>query len=342
MRDGRLTGPALASFARHLSGCGACSREAGFLDRLGASLRASAPAGEGELDDLGVARGRTRLLAAFDGALVASGRRPARWLLAPAVAAAVVAGLFVLARERVRAPVPAQPRAVVHAQADSLWSRHVDDKGEHVVLERGALEIRVGPAAHRAPFKVVLPDGELEDIGTTFTVRVADGHTKKLAVQEGSVLLRVRGSAPVAVNAGETWTAEQTRSSNAGGTTRPEPIEAAANAAKPKREPRRVDRDRPLPRRAHAALEADEPAQAKEFRAAVRRLQRGDDCEAAAAFARYVTSYPGDTRAEDAAYLRVIALQRCGSDDDMKRAAREYLSRYPAAFRRAEVERLSR
>jgi hypothetical protein len=74
----------------------------------------------------------------------------------------------------------------------------------------------------------------------------------------------------------------------------------------------------------------------------VRLLERGDDCAAAAGFANYGASYPDDPRAEDAAYLRVIALQRCGSDADMKRAAREYLSRYPSAFRRAEVDRLSR
>ena len=38
---------------------------------------------------------------------------------------------------------------------------------------------------------VILPDGELEDIGTTFTVSAADDQTNRVVVKEGSVLLRV-------------------------------------------------------------------------------------------------------------------------------------------------------
>ena len=71
-------------------------------------------------------------------------------------------------------------------------------------------------------------------------------------------------------------------------------------------------------------------------------FQAGDNVSAAAAFASFVTRYPRDPRAEDAAYLRVIALQRCGALRDMKRAAEEYLRRYPEGFRHAEVDRLFR
>jgi hypothetical protein len=57
---------------------------------------------------------------------------------------------------------------------------------------------------------------------------------------------------------------------------------------------------------------------------------------------RFLEQYPRDSRSEDAAYLRVLALRRSGDDSAMKAAAYEYLSRYQAGFRRSEVESLTR
>jgi TolA-binding protein len=63
---------------------------------------------------------------------------------------------------------------------------------------------------------------------------------------------------------------------------------------------------------------------------------------AAAAFASFLAKHPHDPRAEDAAYLRVIALQRSGDSGSVRWAAQEYLRRYPEGFRRAEMEALAR
>jgi TolA-binding protein len=71
-------------------------------------------------------------------------------------------------------------------------------------------------------------------------------------------------------------------------------------------------------------------------------LDVGDNRAAAAAFASFLAKHPRDPRAEDAAYLQVIALQRSGDQGSTKAAALEYLHRYPEGFRRAEVEPLSR
>jgi outer membrane protein assembly factor BamD (BamD/ComL family) len=71
-------------------------------------------------------------------------------------------------------------------------------------------------------------------------------------------------------------------------------------------------------------------------------LNRGDNRDAATRFGSFFAQHPGDARAEDAAYLRVIALQRCGDARATKEAATEYVRRYPAGFRQAEVERISR
>jgi len=153
-------------------------------------------------------------------------------------------------------------------------------------------------------------------------------------VKEGSVLLRLLGRAPVALSAGQTW------SSDAAPTVPPEKV-APPDADTPKTDREQKATARAPVTRVHTPPAPNEPAQSKEFRALVRLFERGDECEAAAGFAQYSASYPDDPHAEDSAYLRVLALQRCGSGDDTKRAAREYLSRYPSAFRRAEIERLS-
>jgi RNA polymerase sigma factor (sigma-70 family) len=79
-----------------------------------------------------------------------------------------------------------------------------------------------------------------------------------------------------------------------------------------------------------------------DFRAAMAALDVGDNHQAAAAFVNFLEKHPRDARAEDAAYLRVIAFQRSGDSAGTKQAALEYLRRYPAGFRQAEVEPLSR
>jgi hypothetical protein len=355
MRDGRLTGPERASFGRHLTTCRACAHEADALDELARRLGADG-AGGLPADELRVARERTRLLADFDRRLLSTGGGTRRWLLWSATAMAIACGLFVAPRSRPRSQTTEGPGAVVSPEVGTIWSKQVDGDAEKIVLVRGALAVHVDHApSRRGRLVVVLPDGELEDIGTTFSVRAADGRTQQVSVQEGSVLLRVLGSAPIALSAGQTWTPAEARVSNAGATTALEPIGPPASVPKAKREPRQLEAA--APRRAHPQRDPNERDpnerdpnerdpnerdRSNEFRAAVHLLERGDDCEAAAGFAGYVASHPDDRRAEDAAYLRVIALQRCGSDDDMKRAAREYLRRYPGAFRRAEVDRLSR
>jgi TolA-binding protein len=71
-------------------------------------------------------------------------------------------------------------------------------------------------------------------------------------------------------------------------------------------------------------------------------LNARDNVRAADAFASFLAKHPHDPRAEDAAYLRVLALERSGDDSGMKQAAEEYLRRYPSGFRHAEMETLSR
>jgi hypothetical protein len=324
LRDGRLAGAGLAAFTRHASGCPTCAREVRALEALASGLRALPV---GEADELRVLRERTRLIAAFDGSLVRDRRRWGRGL---AWAAAAVVLIGALALWRSRPATPPAPAIAVRPGGDTSWSRRAAGPREIVSLTRGTLSVQVDHRAGTGRLLVELPDGELEDIGTTFSVSVEGGRTTGVAVDEGRVVLRLRGQPPVTIGARGTWRAAEPATP---------PVEVARPAAiapvSPPRPPARPMRVRP-------AAPAAGPDPAQEFRAAVSALHGGDACAAAGAFARFVGQHPDDARAEDAAYLQVIALQRCGDEGRLKQAVEQYLRRYPQGFRRTEVERLSR
>jgi len=334
MRDGRLGGAARASFERHVITCPACSRENKALEALSEALRASSP---DDADKLHVRRERTRLLRAFDGVLVApEGHHPRQRRLWLAAAAALFLGLLVLWRIGGHAAPPGQASsALVRADGAAVWSRRMDGTRERVVLERGALWVRVDHSAGESRLVVVLPDGELEDIGTTFAVSAEDGHTTRVSVQEGHVVLRLHGRSPVTLGPGDTWIPDV-----------PAPV-ACVGAGPP---PAPVSRAQPAPvvasarppRSSAPLASALAPDSLADFRAAMGALDVGDNHEAAVRFASFLEKHPQDPRAEDAAYSRVIALQRSGDTRGMKEAAEEYLRRFPAGFRRAEMDRLSR
>jgi hypothetical protein len=345
-RDGRLTGAELASFERHMTGCPACLREAKALEDLADALRAG-PRDAGGEDVLHVRRERTRLLAAFDRALVTaepvSGAR--RRLLGSAAVAALVAGILVLWRAR-PGESPVHVRAVVHADSTAEWSERADDNRETIVLNRGALWIHVDHSSGKGRLLVVLPDGELEDTGTTFTVSAEQGHTTRVAVHEGSVVLRLRGVPPVAIGGGDTWIPEARPAPSACASTTP-PLAVTDRSGEHEQPAPSAQRSlaspRPsaprMPSSSAAALESEPSA---DFRAAMAALDVGDNAAAAAAFASFLAKHSHDPRAEDAAYLHVIALQRSGDSGSVRGAAQEYLRRYPDGFRRAEMEALAR
>jgi hypothetical protein len=351
MRDGRLAGAELTSFERHLVSCTACSREAQVLEGLARRLRASRKDGT---DELRVRRERTRLLSAFNQSLVApEGRWKARRsLLAPAALALLALALFVV--WRVRAPEPpaavtAVPGIVVRADSAAVWSERSEGGRKMLVIERGALWIHVDPASETGRLLVVLPDGELEDKGTTFSVSVEDGRTARVAVEEGSVILRLRGQAPVTIGPGNAWT-PGVRPARAPPSAAPAaelapPDPAPAEPARAALPPTQARMPSPPPAGStpSASLARDATWDASsDFRAALAALHGGSSRDAAAKFTDFLQQYPRDARAEDAAYLRIIALQRSGDAAAMKEAALAYLRRYPTGFRRAEAEKLAR
>jgi hypothetical protein len=321
LRDDRLDVAERASFERHASVCAVCSSEVQALELLAEPLRDGSPH---DVDELHARRERRRLLTAFDRTFVAPERRPVKrrtaFTLAVPTLAALIGGALFWRMQHPELPV----RALIRADSSAVWSRHVEGLRERVVLERGALFIRVEQhASAKTQLLVVLPDGELEDIGTTFSVSAQAGHTTRVSVQEGSVVLRLRGFGPLVLAAGETWSP---------------PAQACPPSVQPAAAPPAVESLKP----ARVKRVSEKPDSAADFRAAVAVLEAGKPEAAAAAFARFGAKYPRDPRAEDAAYMRVIALQKLGAaDPELKRAAQQYLARFPAGLRRVEVSPLA-
>jgi anti-sigma factor RsiW len=357
LRDGRLAGAERLSFQRHLDSCPRCSHEVASLRALGDRLQDSGLDADADADELHVRRERMRLLAAFDAKLAPPERTlAARGLLVGAAAAALMLlGVFVHLRRPGAAPGGTESAVVVDADSSASWSRRSEGAVEKILLERGALSIRVDHASARRRLLVVLPDGELEDIGTRFTVSAEAGRTTSVSVHSGSVVLRIRGQAPLALSAGDTWNPSQRVVAAACPSC--EPARVAVPTSAPVAQPSAAQASplasTRLPRAPAAAASSDraasplpstsgrEPNPSLDFRAAMTALDSGDNVAAAARFSSFLTTHPRDARGEDAAYLRVIALQRTGDTGSMKEAAAYYLGRYPNGFRRAEVAALA-
>ena len=206
LRDGRLAGAERLSFQRHLDSCPHCSREVAALQALGDRLcnsgrrgrrrrasrapRTDAPTGRFRRDARAARthESRSRLARGGRCRVTALARR--------------VFGYF---RARSAVPAGTESAVVVHAEGTASWSRRSEGAVEKILLERGVLSIRVDHSRERRRLLVVLPDGELEDIGTRFTVSAEASRTTRVSVESGSVVLRIRGQAPLSLGAGETW-----------------------------------------------------------------------------------------------------------------------------------------
>jgi hypothetical protein len=292
-------------------------------------------------DAVSARRQRQRLLGAFNRSLVESHGRPVtrRWA-ASALIAASFATVAVLVASRIRQDAPTSTPSygddrasdpVVIVPEDARWSRSEEGATTRVTLDDGELEIHVKHRAAPHGLVLSLPDGELDDVGTTFHVRVQGGRTVAIRVQEGAVVFRRTRAGTLLLGAGESWTADGPPAAVVATAS----LTVSAGAAKPIQSPPRG------PTLSSSNDNAEALGAAKEFRDAVDLLNKGNGGAAAGALRSYLARHPGDGRAEDAAYLLVLALQRAGDEAAAAAAAREYLQRYPHGLRRREIERLA-
>ncbi|HEY3666761.1 MAG TPA: hypothetical protein VGL19_12200, partial [Polyangiaceae bacterium] len=172
---------------------------------------------------------------------------------------------------------------------------------------------------------VAVPDGQIEDLGTVFDVRVSDGHTTHVAVSEGRVSVHLAGLAPLSLGSGEAWDAPvPTPTASAPTPASSGPASALTVSARP------AARAAPLAARA-PRLEKPPPSVQPEAPA-------GAATPGTASAANEPAPPAGEAaRAEDDAYLNLVDLLRAGKDADARAQAKDYLLRFPGGFRRVEV-----
>lgn len=309
LRDGRVGESARADLERHVARCPSCSEERSSLAAFAKRLRAEAP---DEPDDLALRRLRGRVLEAADAARLAPSQRP--WAIrAPAVralvfAAALCASFFVVWRLM---RVEPQTQVTTTDEGGARWSTYEEGTLRRVDLLEGTLALRIDRPASGKRVVVRVPDGEIEDTGTTFRVTVKDGHTSAVEVDDGSVVVRLEGRAPTTLRAGERWTRDVG------------PDERASSPVSPP----------PSPPPSATAAQASASASAAPRPTAVVR-------PAPITSASPRASAAIDDGEEDRAYVEIVRLLRERRDGEATAAARDYVRRFPNGFRRTEVDRV--
>ncbi|MFT3926858.1 MAG: FecR family protein [Myxococcales bacterium] len=370
-RDGRLTQEERESLGRHLTTCADCIAERQALKALGQSLRDLPIA---EPDELGLRRRRQELLARAHAEHVAAEQpaqvRPVRaiWPLPVALAAAVLLWWLRPVPEPAaqRGDVVSKPseRAVVVLTPDQgvHYERRVEATREVITVRQGRISLRVRRRPGDLALVLQTPDGEIEDIGTAFAVHVEGGQTRSVEVFEGRVVVRLNGRPPQEVRAMQTYRPYQGDSSPENLGARQDapggPGTESAPVLLSAEEPRSMLAEPhdtlpqpapvlPRPRSSRAAPAASVagpaealPSAAEAFALAAGSLEGGDAGRGAVLLEQFLERFPRDPHAEDAAYLRVIALLRLERPSDARAAAHAYLARFPKGFRARDVERV--
>jgi TolA-binding protein len=326
-RDGRLTGTARASFDAHLSTCAICTKEAEVLEGLAQGLRSLRPEEVDDVALRRLRNDLLEAVDAEQTGRGKRGARRAR-SMARVVAfamAAILVGLVGFfswramtsgraehdgrdskeAREtqHVTEPVasmqmaPAQQAQQAQAEQTSIdvttvegtrYTRAIVADAEVFELAAGKLRLQVRRPTGGRRVLVKVPDGEIEDLGTVFDVLVSDGHTQRVVVDEGRVIVRVKAAPAVTVEAGKTWTREMGPATSASANTNTNTnanTNATANAK--------------ASASASAKANADGNAEDAAYLDVIRLLRQGREEEARAAAASYLRAFPkGFRRAE--------------------------------------------
>jgi hypothetical protein len=307
--------------------CSQEERQRAALERAISSLPAPAR------DALAVRRLRQRLMATLNESVIELPRtRPllkSRLALALAFA---LAGTAVVSFEIRRPPARARESnsfVEIRPQPGARWSEHIDREMDRVDLLDGTASFVVHP--HQGRRVVVrVPDGELEDIGTVFEVRVAGQRTRHISVTAGRVSVRLRAREMFSLGAGEVWEPESdphgaSAESRPPGLGAPVTFTGEGGCAGVTVSAVPAGKSIALaPRK--LALRSAEPAVVVS-QAAFERAPEALHPPVAAE----------SVEAEDAYYLRIIELLKRGEYAEARRDAKTYLLVFPNGFRRLEV-----
>lgn len=301
-RDGRLTGSAHERLEAHLVTCTSCAREAHALEELARDLRDVAAT-----DDVAIRRLRNGVLEAFDAERTGrpssraarGGGRVTRFAMAVAVVVMVV-GIALFAPWRAapakRPLVPAEETTVEVTPTDGArFSRALKDDVDRFELGEGTLRLRVRHATQGHHVVVKMPDGEIEDIGTVFDVAVVEGHTERVTVEEGHVILRLANAPAVTIGAGEAWRRPAA----------PPSLPIASSTAVASAPPRlRANASAVATPSTAAKVPTAASAEDKAYLEVLRLLREGQEPEARVAAEAYLRAFPAGFRRQE---MRAVA-----------------------------------
>jgi hypothetical protein len=341
--DGRLDRHDLAAVERHLAVCSACAAWAAELERLRAEVRRDPWPSPSALE---LARARLALLrraASDDG----GERRPTAFVVA---ALAIVAALAVIAWPRphasraeiapLGAAIPLAAKVTFTTSAASDFKVRRDPRSFDLDLYDGTVALWVRKLGTAQRVLVRTGDASVEVRGTVFRVTAERGRLAGVHVDGGVVEVR-RGDEVRLLHAGEDLDLREPRvDENDTIEDRPGSSDSRDHRATAARAQVKTAPAPPTPPPATRSV-ADGPRDpvADDFARAVKNLDYADYPRAADDLSSFVQKHPDDARAEDAAFLAVVALQKTGRRAEMVAAARDYLRRFPHGARAAEVQR---
>jgi hypothetical protein len=203
----------------------------------------------------------------------------------------------------------------VRPEPGARWIETKGDNLDRIDLADGGIWLRIARPSLQTRVMIAVPDGTIEDFGTTLTVHVSEGRTTAVAVEQGEIAVRLEGRPEMRLKGGQSWVAPpQTPAMTA----------LADDSDKTAR--------RPTSSRAGGATPAS-IAHPLTTKSAEKRSVAGEHADDPVEIAA--------GNAEDIAYMRIIDLLRAGKGTEARQAARDYLVRFPDGFRRLEVREVA-
>ncbi len=330
-----------ASLRAHVERCAECTRELEALERI---VDAGREIDLGPVDPARTEQRRARLLEA---ARRSAGPRASRTpiVVAGLAVAVAVAMVAMLAVDRFAPAATATPRSealalseppttvarthgAVRASAGAHFTLLSDAPDEIVRLVEGAITVSVTPLSPGERFRVVVGDAEVEVRGTAFEVAAQDDRLESVDVLHGAVEVRLEGSAPTLVHAGERW-ARTVEDASEVENAAPIDETASVRASRPRAPaPPSIDETR---------SRAPSWTAASGFETGWSALHDGDPLAAATAFGEVLARAPRDPLAEDASFWRAVAWSRAERTTEARVALESFVRTYPRSVRAPEA-----
>src|SRR5438045_9371477 len=86
-----------------------------------------------------------------------------------------------------------------------MWRKHSLGTELRLELDTGEITAKIGQRRPEQSVKILLPDGQIEDLGTVLSLKVEAEHTVRIRVLEGRVRVRLNAQSPFELGAGDAW-----------------------------------------------------------------------------------------------------------------------------------------